>query len=181
MWQIDKSTKQCRNCGVFVGVNQDYFSALVVPETNAGTEQPDNSSPRFIRYDFCINCWERRTASGEDTPFSFWQTRIATPPELPKTPKQVLLSFFDNLFVEEPHKENSIVGIKEQIKYLFSLILLRKRLLKLTRAEYKDNKRFLLLERTGDNKTYEVAEINISEKEFIALRNEFSKLFEFRI
>jgi hypothetical protein len=244
MWQIEKTTKRCQNCTRTIETGKDYFSALFQNQAaesgKAAPGTPNGARPKkavpsgtnasgLMRQDFCTNCWERRTASGEESPFSFWQTRIAAPSEPPKTPRQVLLTFFDNLFIEPVESKENTVGeghdkpksvvsvsrphdssppeadlpqaqgsqkktasetvltatadskLKSQVKYLFSLILLRKRLLKLKESIHKDNMKFLVFERVSDNKIYEIQEIDISEQELISLRDEFSKLFEFRI
>ncbi|MDI6789053.1 MAG: hypothetical protein QME51_11835, partial [Planctomycetota bacterium] len=81
----------------------------------------------------------------------------------------------DPLFAERDDK------LKQQVKYLFALILLRKKLLRLKESFIKQGVKFLILERVSDNRPYEVLEVSISDNEFIALRDEFSKLFEFRI
>ncbi|MEW6025884.1 MAG: hypothetical protein AB1599_01125 [Planctomycetota bacterium] len=213
MWQIEKTTKRCQECDAIIEVSRHYFSALfpnlpapgcagLAADRSAGQAGPTDKAgePRLLRRDFCANCWEKRTAAGEETPFSFWQTVIEPPAEPPKTPREVLLNFFDNLFREAPETpaaENtpakpqrspdyfgappSDTRLKLQVKYLFALILMRKKLLRLKSPLTKDNIRYLVLERFSDAKVYEVAEVNISDAELDSLRNEFSQLFEFRI
>jgi hypothetical protein len=202
MWQIEKTTKRCQDCTNAIEVGRNYFSALfhsLEPQTEKKPAVVEVF--RLIRQDFCANCWEKRIASGEESPFSFWQTIIAKSLEPPKTPRQVLLDFFDNLFVElKTSAENTEGGaakeevdsskelinladdkLKSQVKYLFALILLRKRLLKLKESVSKNDMRFLVFERIANNKIYEIPEINITEQELVSLREEFSRLFEFRI
>ncbi len=214
MWQIEKTTKHCQDCNSTIGVSQHYFSALF-PNTGApssaapaatkgspvGAGEPRPTGDpvgRLLRRDFCANCWERRTAAGEEPPFSFWQTVIDPPAEPPKTPREVMLNFFDNLFVDPAAsvpaaiEGSPVVGappvqaipdtrLKSQVKYLFALIMMRKKLLRLKSPLTRDNARYLVLERFGDNKSYEVQEVNISDEELTSLRQEFSQLFEFRI
>jgi len=212
MWQIEKTTKHCQNCNTSIEVSQHYFSALFPnlsapelrqagpPSTGDKGQKSEGAEPRLLRRDFCANCWERRTAAGEEPPFSFWQTVIEPPAEPPKTPREILLNFFDNLFKEPACAESPVcvppsggiqdtrltepVGqarLKSQVKYLFALIMMRKKLLRLKNPLTKDNVRYLVLERFGDNRVYEVAEVNISDEELDSLRQEFSQLFEFRI
>ena len=198
MWQIEKTTKRCQDCNASIEVSQHYFSALFLNQNPTDkTGQTAGTESRLLRRDFCANCWERRTAAGEEAPFSFWQTIIEAPAEPPKTPREVLLNFFDNLFNEKaalsetpevPQVQDTRltepVGqarLKSQVKYLFALIMMRKKLLRLKSPLTRDNARYLVLERFGDSKTYEVAEVNISDEELTSLRQEFSQLFEFRI
>jgi len=200
MWQIEKTTKSCQNCNSPIDVSQHYFSALFTNLTPADKDhQSTAGDSRLLRRDFCANCWEKRTAAGEEEPFSFWQTIIEPPAEPPKTPREVLLNFFDNLFVEDvmpaerPAENKDVIQVsnlgvpgpdtrlKSQVKYLFALIMMRKKLLRLKSPLTRDNIRYLVLERFGDNKTYEVQEVNISDEELTSLRQEFSQLFEFRI
>ena len=204
MWQIEKTTKHCQNCNAYIEVSQHYFSALFLNLTPPDQSQPPavgESRPtgepveRLLRRDFCANCWERRTAAGEEAPFSFWQTVIDPPAEPPKTPREVLLNFFDNLFVDTTAsaQASDVLSapaaalqvpdsrLKSQVKYLFALIMMRKKLLRLKSPLTRDNARYLVLERFGDSKSYEVQEVNISDEELTSLRQEFSQLFEFRI
>ena len=200
MWQIEKTTKRCQDCNASIEVSQHYFSALFLNQNPTDkTGQTAGTESRLLRRDFCANCWERRTAAGEEPPFSFWQTSIEPPAEPPKTPREVLLNFFDNLFVEDvmpaerPAENKDVIQVsnlgvpgpdtrlKSQVKYLFALIMMRKKLLRLKSPLTRDNIRYLVLERFGDNKTYEVQEVNISDEELTSLRQEFSQLFEFRI
>jgi len=198
MWQIEKTTKRCQDCNASIEVSQHYFSALFLNQNPTDkTGQTAGTESRLLRRDFCANCWERRTAAGEEAPFSFWQTIIEAPAEPPKTPREVLLNFFDNLFNEKaalsetpevPQVQDTRltepVGqarLKSQVKYLFALIMMRKKLLRLKSPLTRGNARYLVLERFGDSKTYEVAEVNISDEELTSLRQEFSQLFEFRI
>jgi hypothetical protein len=229
MWQINKTTKKCQTCAKALGVNEDFFSALfyglvepaqaetkpdkkVCPPLAAPQETKETDSVADVqqlnRQDFCSNCWERRMASGDETPFSFWQTKYTKVPEPPKTPKQILISFFDNLFetlktevasqatpttseaILEPSQANAPADpasvraqdkLKAQAKYLFALILMRKKILKLRETQRQDLNRTLILERSVDAKMYQVPEVSISEEELAALRDQFSNLFEFRI
>ncbi len=151
--------------------------------------------------------------------FSFWQTQMAVKNK-PKTPREVLISFFDNLINsapgpetteaqpaaadlsaealakeetdppvqqteetspsdEEKNKASITAKLRPKVIYLFSLILLRKKILKLTGQKTKDGQDFLLMEKVGSQKKYEIADLKIEEEELITLREEFANLFEF--
>ncbi|MFH1226399.1 MAG: hypothetical protein V1701_00670 [Planctomycetota bacterium] len=153
---------------------------------------------RFARNDFCTACWEQSGAKQPDL-FSFWQMKLAAK-EQPKTPKEILISFFENMINPQPQEAGNAAcaivdpALKSKVVYLFSLILIRKRLLKLKQTAVRDNQRLLILERTIENpkaaletnaeptiKTYEVPDMDIPQEDLISLRNEFSRLFEFKI
>ncbi|MFA5794455.1 MAG: hypothetical protein WC980_05235 [Candidatus Brocadiia bacterium] len=173
----------------------------------------NDEQERFTRRDFCSACWEQSGAKQPDV-FSFWQMKQVVK-EQPKTPKEILLNFYDNMVNPQPLSASGSPAqsgqetmaasaavampvfdpvLKSRVVYLFSLILIRKRLLKLKQTAVRENQRWLVLERTIENpkaaldpkavpiiKTYEVPDIDIPPEELISLRDEFSRLFEFKI
>lgn len=224
---IAKTSKQCHSCRKEFADNEAYFSSLAmlnqpfpseILRVNGNTQdksgptattpsskkaQADEEAGHFERRDFCTACWEQAGAKQPDL-FSFWQMRVVVK-EAPKTPKDILINFFDNL-IEPPssRQDDGITGqapataidtaLRPKVIYLFALILIRKRILKLKQSIVRDNpfgntqdrQRLLILERNLDGsntnvKTYEVPDIDIPENELVSLRDEFSRLFEFKI
>lgn len=171
-WQVNKSTKKCFKCQKSFEVNEPFYSALMC--------ELIDKKEHFVRQDYCQTCWNHKP----ENLFSFWQTRLIIKTK-PKTAKEVLINFFDNLLAADTSVPNEPTSIKPEIKpkviYLFVLILLRKKILKLKSEIRKDDREYLVLERSSDNKTYEVPNLNISPDELVPLKNEFSRLFEFEI
>lgn len=193
---IAKTSKQCNSCRKEFADNEAYFSSLATinPVANPAGAKPlgkgQEEQEHFERRDFCTACWEQAGAKQPDL-FSFWQMRVLVK-EPPKTPKDILINFFDNL-IELPLDTTGRASpaqvdatLKPKVIYLFALILIRKRILKLKQSAVRDNQRLLILERPIDGsntnvKTYEVPDIDIPPEELVSLRDEFSRLFEFKI
>jgi len=191
-WEFGKSTKKCAACDRAFGSGEEYFSALFWKAT---TDYTETVKENFIRKDYCIPCWEKKPsdAAGKTTGkpdkdassnvFSFWKTRI-TVKEVVKTPREVLVEFFDNLIEPsfQPKPDAPIPAeIRQKVIYLFALVLLRKKVLRIKENVSREGQPFIIFERTPDGKVYEVLDLTISENELVSLRNEFSKLFEFEI
>jgi hypothetical protein len=214
---IAKTSKQCHSCQKEFAAEEMYFSSLATinPATcPTGTKMSgkgQEESEHFERRDFCTACWEQAGAKQPDL-FSFWQMKVVVK-EPPKTPKDILINFFDNLIEPPSSRQNDgITGqapattidtaLRPKVIYLFALILIRKRILKLKQSAVRENpfpsgilrvngntqdkQRLLILERNLDGsntnvKTYEVPDIDIPENELVSLRDEFSRLFEFKI
>lgn len=191
--------------GATASVSQPLLAGLsadlpeVPPETNKSSKKTGKpkkaivkeETEHFERKDFCTACWEQSGAKQPDM-FSFWQMKVVVK-EAPKTPKDILVNFFDNLVsppadVSTPGQPAPAIDstLRPKVIYLFALILIRKRILKLKQSAVRDNQRLLVLERPVDGsntnvKTYEVPDIDIPPEELVSLRDEFSRLFEFKI
>jgi len=204
VWQVAKSTKKCAGCERGLDPDEEYFAALFInPPAEGSKAQKDE----FGRKDYCLACWanstnpdgfsEREPGTGKPNAiFSFWKTRMA-PARVAKTPRQVLIEFFDNLvqpefqppegdsasLTPEPAERGAAVipESRDKITYLFALILLRKRIFKIKENITREEQSYLAFERIPDGKVYEVKELTISDEELVSLRDEFSKLFEFEI
>ena len=200
--------------------------APIIRLRRTGPSTSKTAEEIFSRQDYCRPCWEHKTDAPflrQDKPFSFWQSKLALKNK-PKTPKEILVSCFDNLINPPPKAEpaaeassttetqppaaNSSVApeLRPKVIYLFSLILLRKKILKLKESKNKDGQEFLIMEKTGlpvkqsenqpavspsavssgpnckaEPQIYEIPDLKISEEELVLLRNEFTRLFEFEL
>lgn len=203
-WDFGKTTKKCTDCNKTLPTDEFFFSALFFLRTArppAGQANPQDESVdesvrpdatsgrlggdgRFLRQDYCATCW----TSKRESVFSYWKTKI-TAKQITKTPREVLIEFFDNLLNYSQDKPPMVPddkaamdeAIRSKIIYLFSLILLRRKIFKIKESIRKDNQPFIVFERVPDGKGYEVAELSISEEELVKLKDQFSKLFEFEI
>lgn len=174
-WNFSKSARKCAGCEQPFPTGEFFFSAIFSPapdETKGRTKDVEN----FIRRDYCEPCWGKKP----EGIFSFWKTRL-TPKTPPKTPREVLVEFFDNLLNPTATSLNIDDAIRTKVSYLFSLVLLRRKIVKIKENITKDNQPYLVLERIPDGKIYEVPELSISEDELVTLREQFSGLFEFKL
>ncbi len=113
----------------------------------------------FRRRDYCSDCWQ----GPPEGSFSYWQGRIP-PKEAP--PKR----FVDDAELLELFASLASVSEPRQMafRYLLGLLLVRKRLLKLTRAARRTaegEERTMVIEEAGGGGTYEVAVPLLSQEE----------------
>jgi hypothetical protein len=171
-WQITKRTRKCFKCQKPFENKIPFYSALMY--------ELIDKKEQLLRQDYCTACWDPKLTNL----FSFWQTALIQLTK-PKTAKEVLIGFFDNLINPASNDETPAPDLQSEMRskaiYLFTLILLRKKILKLKDEVIKDNQTYLIVERYSDNKVYEILNLNIAEDELQTLRDEFSRLFEFEI
>ncbi|MBI4835458.1 MAG: hypothetical protein HY811_11665 [Planctomycetes bacterium] len=176
-WEFGKGKKICSSCTKPVAEGEYLFSALLLDETKKSAEQ-------FLRNDYCGACWESKSQGV----FSFWRTQV-TKKIQPKTPREILVEFFENLIAPVQDKPVEVdEALRPKIIYLFSLVLLRRKILKIKENIVKpaslaggDNQPYLVFERIPDGKIYEVPEMAITDEELTGLKDQFAKLFDFEI
>ena len=170
-WDFGKTTRKCAGCSNNLPEEEFFYSTLFVnPDVKA---KGDN----FLRRDYCNPCWEKKP----EGVFSFWKAKL-TKKQAPKTPREVLVEFFDNLVNPVPDAQSEIaVEARPKIMYLFGLILLRRRIVKIKENILKDNQSYIVFERIPDGKIYEVPEMALSDAELISLKDQFAKIFEFEV
>jgi hypothetical protein len=155
-WKVERRKKHCSSC------NRDFASEEVHYSGIAEVEG------RFCRRDLCVPCWD---AKGAEL-FSFWKTRMPKREERRLEDIHAMVEFFKRLVVapsEDP--------MRVKVTYLISLILMRKKRLKLTGI--RDGR--LLLEKAWDGDTVAVVEPVIGDAELESLKGEMLKLFEMEL
>ena len=94
---------------------EDYFSALLLQ-----VDPDKKKDDAFVRQDYCVSCWPNRPADI----FSFWRMKLVDKTK-PKTPREVLIEFFDNLRqpdFQPPAEVNLTEDIKVKVIYLYCKI-----------------------------------------------------------
>lgn len=156
-WQIARSTKACGGCARKFVDREDYFAALF----------PQGEG--FERKDFCLACWG---ASGRPESFSFWKARAPEAAPKKQDQRRAVMDFFDRLM--SPVEGDTP---RPKLAFLFALILMQKRALRLVEQVIEGETTTMVLERASDGRTFRVADPRIAESEFDALRVEMSALF----
>ncbi|MFC1643669.1 hypothetical protein ACFL1F_01140 [Chlamydiota bacterium] len=112
-WLINRREKKCHDCSRDFTEGDNYIGALV-KENN-----------EFLRYDYCVSCWDVDEGLKKDDIFSFWRGHIPIKEEIEEEP----LSNIEKV-------EKLLKKLTEQKKvpmeacYLLAVILERKRIIK---------------------------------------------------
>jgi len=128
-WEINKPLGQCFGSGRKIEHGEEYFGALVVAEEG------------LQRRDFCADYWE----SEKPDVFCYWKTKLPEPGRKKQlfVDDQMLMAFFERLGRETEQE-------KENFRFVLTLILMRKRLLKYDESRTEDGKEIWHLRIPGD-------------------------------
>ena len=137
-WEINKPLGQCFGSGRRIQHGQEYFGALVVAEEG------------LQRRDFCAEYW----LSEKPDVFCHWKTRLPDPGQKKQlfVDDQMLMSFFERLARETDQE-------KIDFRFVLTLILMRKRLLKYSESRIEDGKEIWRLRIPGDRSAEGLVEV----------------------
>ncbi len=152
-WKVGRRKPVCSKCEREFTSGEIHYSGIFEEEN------------RFERADFCLACWE----TGEHKPFSHWKT--VTPEKVHRRMEDIEAMFeFFNSLCRDPDPG----PLRQKVAYLTSLLLMRKRRLKLVGRE----KGLLVLERVRDGVQVRIVEPWIEDSELEGLRAGMERLFE---
>jgi hypothetical protein len=161
-WEIAKSGRQCAACERAFAEGEDLFSGLYDENT------------AFVRRDYCGPCWQSVTP---DKLYSFWRTRVPPRDEPPKrfVDDDVLLNFFYRL-------EGESDELKVNFRYVLALLLVRKKLLKLTTVRRDpDSKEWLILHDRQEGRDHEVLNPQLTAEQVISVTDECGRLLNMQL
>jgi hypothetical protein len=190
-WKIQKRGRACALCARQFKSEEEHYSGIVEVEG------------RFERRDICLPCWAKKPAASaapsvpapqaapalpaEAPPqegakegqapqakeiFSFWKTRMPKIEQRKLEDIAAMVEFFKKL-IEKPSEDPS----RQKVTYLMSLLLARKRRVKL--AGSKDGK--LRVEKTWDGETIEIVDPPITDAELADLRQQMEAIFDMEL
>ena len=155
-WSINKGSHACFLCEKKFPEEEVYLSALY-DENNI-----------FLRKDFCVECWDKEC---NENIFSYWKTKISKKPE--KVERFATIDVFCDLFNKlENEKDLSRVNFR----YVLSLYLMRKKVLKLITTHKSNDNEYLVLHNVKEAVDTEVLKPRLSEEEVLAVTDEIGKL-----
>ncbi len=158
-WSINRGSHVCSLCEKSFPEEEVYLSALY------------DENNEFLRRDFCVECWDKRE---NENSFSYWKTKISKKPE--KVEKYAKVDVFYDLFSKlENEKEPSRVNFR----YVLSLFLMRKKVLKLISSHKSDENEYLVLHNVKEDNDTEVLKPKLSEEEVLAVTDEIGKLVNY--
>ena len=158
-WRIHRREERCSRCSRVFGEGETIFSLLFL--------EPE----RLRREDACPDCFDRREA-GAAGEVLFWRTRHTL------DRKQRFAVDFDaieELFVTlEGRRE----GRQGELRYLLSLLLLRKKRLKLVGVRRNAQGETLCLRRPRRQEEFEVQVFELDSERALSLKAELARVFE---
>ncbi len=156
-WEIDKPLGQCSGTGEKIKPGQEYFAALV--ETPEGLQ----------RRDFCADYWQQQ----KPDVFCYWKTKLPQPGRKKQLfiDDQMLMAFFDRLAAENDQE-------KINFRFVLTLILMRKRLLKYDSSRTEDGKEIWRLRTTGEREFVEVVNPHLDEGQIEQLSLQLSEILQ---
>ncbi len=158
-WYINRGTKTCFLCEKTFPEEEVYFSALY-DEKNA-----------FIRNDFCVECWGKK---GDADIFSYWKTKV---PKKPETVQMYAnIDVFYDLF-NKLENENDLLRIN--FRYVLSIYLMRKKILKLISSHKSNGNEYLVLLNVKEGKETEVLKPQLTKEEVLSVTEEIGKLVNY--
>ncbi len=158
-WSINKGSRVCFHCEKSFPEEEVYLSALY------------DENNEFFRRDFCVECWGEKD---NDNSFSYWRTKISKKPE--KVEKYAKIDVFYALFNKlENEKELSRVNFR----YVLSLYLMRKKVLKLISSHKSGENEYLVLHNVKEGNDTEVLKPKLNEEEMLAVTDEIGKLVNY--
>ena len=155
-WYINKGSKVCVLCERTFAEEEVYLSALY-DENNA-----------FTRKDFCVECWDKKR---EGDLFSYWKTKVPKKPETVQ--RYANIDVFYDLF-NKLENENDVSRVN--FRYVLSLYLMRKKVLKLKTSHKSNGNEYLVLHNVKEGKDTEVLKPQLSKEEVLAVTDEIGKL-----
>ena len=159
-WPITRGEKKCATCERTFDEREKYFSALY------------DRTDTFERKDYCMACWEGDTAEM----FSFWQTEVPAKEEKQKllVDDDVLLDFFGRL-------EGASDELKVNFRYILSLVLMRKKLLRFRDVKRTDAGEFLVMQLRGEKTTIDVLNPQLDEEKIAHVTEEVGKILNVQL
>lgn len=156
-WQIQKTEGRCAGTDKELQPGEEYYAALIDNETE------------FVRKDYCVQYWD------ENKPkvFSYWKTMIAPPNEKKKlfVDNQVLVNFFERLAQE---KDN----LKLNFRFVLTLILMRKRLVKYIDTKIVDGKEIWTVQLMADKNMHDVINPHLNDEQIEEVSKELSVILQ---
>jgi len=156
-WEIKKTLGQCWGSGKKFEVGTEYYAALV--ETADG----------FERRDFSVEFWQEQNPEV----YCYWKSKMLPPDRKRRlfVDDDMLMTFFERLADETaPEKVN--------FRFVLTLILMRKRILKYDSSELKEGKEIWTLRVTGEKRGVHVVNPHLSEDQVAELSSQIGEVLQ---
>lgn len=156
-WEIHKPLGTCSGNGRVIEPDEEYIATLV--ETPEGLQ----------RKDFSIEFW----TDNKPQVYCYWKSKMTKPDQKKKIfiDNDMLLAFFERL-AEETDEE------KINFRFVVTLILMRKRILKYDSSKNENGKDIWTLKIAGRDETAEVINPNLTEDKIEQLSEQLGQILQ---
>ena len=154
-WDVQRSGGRCCGSNRELAPGEEYYAALV------------DADGSFTRADYSQEYWDAQ----HPEVFSFWKTRVPQPSEKGRlfVDDRVLLDLFERL-------GNETEPLRVNFRFVLTLILMRKRLLKYEQTRHEADREIWLLRRSGTTDVYEVVNPQLDEAQIQQVSDELSTI-----
>lgn len=156
-WEIHKPLGTCSGSGKKIEPGEEYVAALV---------EIDN---QFERKDFSSQFW----AANKPKVYCYWKSIMPKDDKKKKifVDNDMLLAFFERLATETNEE-------KINFRFVLTLILMRKRLVKYDSSEKIDGKEIWTVKITGKDETAQVINPQLTEDKIEQLSNQLGQILQ---
>lgn len=156
-WDIHKASGVCSGSGNTIKTGEEFIAALV--ETAGG----------FERRDYSTEYW----AANKPSVYCYWKSQMAKDDKKKKifVDNDMLLAFFERLAAETDEE-------KVNFRFVLTLILMRKRLVKYDSSEIIDGKEIWTVKITGRDEKAQVINPNLTEDKIEQLSEQLGQILQ---
>ena len=157
-WQIKKPLGQCAGTNIVIEPGQDYFAALV------------NGPEGLERCDYSQQYWNE----AKPQVYCYWKSRMPSPEQKKKLfiDNDMLMAFFERLASENDAE-------KINFRFVITLILMRKRMLKYDSSQIKEGVEVWKLKVTGTGgDIVEVVNPHLNEEQIEQLSSQLGQILQ---
>jgi hypothetical protein len=150
-YQIQTSTRRCATTGRELRPGERYYSVLL------------DEGGSFARRDYSVEAWQGPPPGA----LGFWQSKLnaASAPQRPPIDDELLMECFHRLEGEED------LG-KQSFRYVLTLLLVRRRRLRLEEARPEEGREVLRVRCARTGARYEVPDPGMSDDELEAVQDD---------
>ena len=157
-WEINKPLGKCFGTQHVIEPEEEYYATLV--ETEQGLQ----------RRDFCIEYWQRE----KPTVYCHWKTKQPNPEQKKRrffVDDDMLLSFFERLATEIDQE-------KINFRFVLTLILMRKRILKYDSSRTEDGNEIWRVRVVREKDFVDVLNPNLTEEQIEQLSSQVGEILQ---
>jgi hypothetical protein len=155
-WKLQRRQEACSACGRAYVPDERHVSSLSIV------------GDAIVRDDVCVACWDGRARSGD---VFHWFTRH----RLDRGRLHLDLAALEQLFLRLKSRSEPKLS---EMRYVLSLLLMRKRRLKLVRVSRDDGREALIVKRPRRPETFEVMVFDFAPDRLEEMRRELVRIFE---
>lgn len=168
-YQIETSDFRCLKCGEEIPCEASYYSAVFYVED------------AFRRRNFCPGCWQAAAAGL----FAYWKTkRPAQPTDQPRRVRfdtTLVFEFFRRLG-EENSVDGPPPGERDELRFVLSLLLVRKKILNFGNAYQVDGAETLkMTEKADPTRVYWVKNPEMNDEQLERVKVRIGELLQMQL